>query len=131
MAEIEYVSWVIFPTTQLRVVIDTKEGDVQGFVVQLEYDMDWDYDTSSPSDWEVVARFDHDPTAEFGHDIEREGLHLDVYRDGEKATVEYGFQPVPINQAPGWCESYLLENAQRYVDRFERWHDVRGPSRGR
>jgi hypothetical protein len=127
MADNEYTNWVIFPSTQLRVEIDTCEGDVSRFVVQLEYDKEWDYDTTSTSDWAVVARFDHDPDTEFGHDITHEGLHLDIYRDGEKARVERGFPKVPLNQAPGWCEGYLSAHASRYVRRFKRWHNVSGP----
>lgn len=126
MADIEYTSWVIFPTTRLRVEIDTVEGNVSRFVVQLEYDREWEYDTTSPSDWSVVVRFDHDPESEFGHDVHREGLHLDVYRCGEKVRVVRGFPNVPVNRAPAWCEGYLSEHAQRYVDRYERWHGIAG-----
>ena len=127
MADIEYTNWVFFPATQLRVEIDTAEGDVSRFVVQLEYDLEWDYDTTSTSSWAVVARFDHDPETEFGHDIVSEGLHLDIYREGEKESVLRGFPKVPLNEAPAWCEGYLHENAQRFIGRFERWHGISGP----
>lgn len=129
MAAVDYTTWLDFPTTQLRVEIDTEGGNVQRFIVQLEYDVEWDYDTSTPSDWRTVARFDHDPDTEFGHDATDEGLHLDIYRDGQKAWVERGFPPVPLNDAPAWCEAYLYEKSHRYVRRFERWHDVNPPRR--
>ena len=127
MADIEYTHWIIFPTTRLRVEIDVRHGQVQRFVVQLEYDVNWRFDETGPHDWKPVARFDHDPAGEFGHDIEREGLHLDVYRSERKERVERGFPRVPVNQAPGWCEDYLVREAKRYVNQFERWHGLRGP----
>lgn len=127
MADVEYTDWVHFPTTQLRVEIDAEEGSIRRFVVQLEYDMSWSYDTTEPSEWEPVARFDHDPDSKFGHDVVEEGLHLDVYRDGEKHVVQRGFPRVPLSDAPAWCEGYLREKASKYVDRFEAWHGLVGP----
>lgn len=127
MAGLEYTDWIRFPTTQLRVEIDVAEGSIRRFVVQLEYDANWSYDTTEPSRWEPIARFDHEPNSTFGHDIVEEGLHLDVYRDGEKHLVQRGFPQIPLSDAPAWCEGYLRENASSFVDRFEAWHGLDGP----
>ena len=35
-----------------------------------------------------MVRYDHDPASEFGHDATEEGLHIDVYRDGEQNNLE-------------------------------------------
>jgi len=51
-------------------------GEITRFVVQLEYRLD--------GDWAEVVRFDHDPEGTYGHDVTAEGVHIDVYRDGEK-----------------------------------------------
>lgn len=63
-------------------------GAPKRFVVQLERRIDDDW-------WEVV-RFDHDPENPMGHDITQEGLHMDVYKFGEKARVKDDFPPVRL-----------------------------------
>jgi hypothetical protein len=98
-----------------RVGLSTYRGDVVRFVVQLEYRLD--------GEWRAVARFDHDSNSEMGHDVTEEGLHLDVYRDGEKYRVERDFPAVDLNDAVEYCETY----ADRYVIQFERWHGVNDP----
>lgn len=107
--------------TQLRVGFSTTRGRVTRFVVQLEYWLD--------GDWRVVARFDHDERSEMGHDVTQEGLHLDLYRDGEKYAVKDDYPPVDLNDAIDYCETELRENATEYVTRFERWHDVNPANR--
>lgn len=69
-----------------------------------------------------MARFDHD--VDGPHDVGEEGLHLDVYRDGEKYRRSTDFPPVPVNEAIAFCEQYFRENATYLLARFERWHDV-------
>jgi hypothetical protein len=99
-----------------RVGLTAERGDVTRFVVQLEYRLD--------GEWTTVARFDHDAESEMGHDVTEEGLHLDVYRDGEKHRVEKDFPPVDLNRAINYCESYLEDNEQELIQRFELWHGV-------
>ncbi|QZA87874.1 hypothetical protein K0C01_08695 [Salinarchaeum sp. IM2453] len=50
------------------------------------------------SDWREVVRYDHDQDAPGGHDITEEGLHIDIYRDGEKYRVEQVIGPIPVNE---------------------------------
>jgi hypothetical protein len=69
-----------------------------------------------------VARFDHDVDGQ--HDIEVEGLHLDIYRDGEKWAKSWDFPDIELRYAPDFCQQYLLQNADYFLDQFERWHDV-------
>ena len=102
--------------TRLRIGLTKHRGTPTAFVVQLEYRLD--------GEWCQVARFDHNPELGMGHDVIEEGLHLDVYRDGEKYEVERDFPPVTINDAPAYCEAYLKRNADTYVQRFERWHEI-------
>jgi len=50
---------------------------VTRFTVQLEYRHD--------DEWREVVRYDHDGTdIGGGHDVTEEGLHIDIYRDGEQ-----------------------------------------------
>ena len=68
---------------RIRVGFDRSENEVERFVVQLEYQHD--------NAWHPVVRYDHDGTghSEAAHDITEEGLHIDIYRHGEKHATEY------------------------------------------
>ena len=89
-------------------------GNVTRFVLQLEY--------RRGDGWTPIVRYDHDPASTHGHDVENEGLHLDVYRDGRKVRTEWVAPPMPAGVALDVAEDHLNENAQRFVRRFERWH---------
>ena len=98
--------------TRLRIGFTTYRGTPTAFVVQLEYRVD--------GEWMQIARFDHDPDSENGHDIESEGLHLDIYENGRKVTVDGDFPAVTLKQALPYCEMYLKRHVSRYVQSFER-----------
>jgi len=89
------------------------------FVVQLEYWVDEDW-------WEVV-RYDHDPDRIHGHDVTADGLHVDVYRIGEKSWTEYVAPPMPPGIALDRAEDHLSNNLETFISRFERWHESRNP----
>lgn len=75
--------------------------------------------------WEIVAQFDHDPDSLYGHDIEQEGLHMDLYKEGQKyRVVRSKFPHIPVNHAPGFCIDYIKQNHGTLIKRFEQWHDV-------
>lgn len=99
---------------QLRTAFTVETGDVVRFMVQLEY---W-----LRGDWREVVRYDHDRDGP--HDITEDGLHMDVYRGGEKLRTEQVSPPLPANEGFNAAEDDLQENAERYVKRFERWHRV-------
>lgn len=86
-------------------------------MVQLEYWLD--------GEWSPVVRYDHDCEAVGGHDVSKEGLHLDVYRAGKKVDVEFVTGPIQPRDAFDYAEADLRENVERYIKRFEQWHDVR------
>ena len=114
--------WVEWPYARIRRELDTEEGWVTRFVFQLEYNMRATQDGLPPHDWRQVARFDHNVDGE--HNIEVEGLHLDLYRDGEKYEKLWGFPEMTANQAPDFCQEFLEERADELLDEFEEWHDV-------
>jgi hypothetical protein len=103
---------------QIRVGIDTERGDVTRFLIQLEY--------RRSGEWDTVVRLDHDSEGsdEATHDVTEEGLHVDVYRDGEKVRVEEASGPLPANEALNAAEEHLRENLQRYINRYEQWHGI-------
>ena len=100
-----------------RIGYSHERGEVTRFVVQLEYRLD--------DEWVEVVRFDHDPEGEQGHDVTVEGVHMDVYRDGEKVRSPEIFPPMPTNTALTSAEGHLTQHGKRYVKRFEEWHGIR------
>lgn len=102
---------------RVRLGYSHTRGDVTRFVVQLEYRVG--------DDWEEVVRYDHDPASELGHDVTEEGLHIDIYRDGQQYRTEYVAPPMPAGLALDRAEDHLSENLEAFVDRFERWHGIK------
>lgn len=102
---------------QLRTACSTERGRLIRFVSQLVYRI--------AGEWRVVVRYDHDAEAVGGHDVTRDGLHRDVYRDGQKVRTEPVTGPIPATKAFDYAEADLRENAERFIKRFEQWHDVR------
>lgn len=120
--DIEYTT-PITGRAHIRVEIGTTGGDVDWFLVQLEYNVR--PHGGKEDDWQEVARFDHHPHEPHGHDIRIERLHLDIYKEDKKITKR-GFPPVSVNDAPGRCEEYLKEHAEHYLSQFECWHEIPG-----
>lgn len=102
---------------QLRTAFSTSRGEVTRFLVQLEYWLD--------GGWQEVVRYDHERDAPGGHDVDEEGLHRDVFRDGEKYCTVQLASDISANEAFEFAEDDLRENAERYIRRFESWHGVR------
>ena len=122
-------TWIRWPYARIRRELETERGEVVRFVAQLEYDVQATPSGGNTPDWRPVARFDHDSNAEHGHDVAEEGPHLDLYKDGEKHKVLDNFPPIPLSRAFRYCEEYLKRHADRYLEQFERWHDLHGPWR--
>ena len=100
--------------TRRRVGYSHDQGRVTRFVVQLEYKLG--------DEWETVVRYDHDEYGDQRHDVSDEGLHIDIYRHGEKHATEFITRPVPAGVGLNLAEDHLSENAQRFIRRFEEWH---------
>lgn len=111
----DWVTWD--PKTRVCININTRQGDVSDFLVAYEYKL--------RGSWETVAQFDHDPASPYGHDIEREGLHMDLYKQGQKyRVVRSKFPYVPVDHAPRYCNEYVNRNHEALIQRFEQWHNV-------
>jgi hypothetical protein len=63
--------------------------------------------------------------SERSHDVSEDGLHIDIYRDGEKDATEFVTPPLPAGVALDYAEDHLLENLERFITRFEQWHGIR------
>lgn len=100
--------------SRLRFGLTTCAGVPVRFVVQLEH--------RHGGGWLPVARFDHDAFGPAYRDVERVGLHLDVYDpNGVQIEKVTRFPPTPSKQAMGRAEEYLRERAERLVTRFQSW----------
>jgi hypothetical protein len=106
---------------QLRIAFSKERGTITRFMVQLEYWLD--------SDWREIVRYDHARDAPGGHDITEEGLHRDVFRDGEKVETVQVSGPIPANEGFNYAEDDLRKDAEHYTKRFEQWHDIKKRSR--
>ena len=116
MAEYDRVDEIpLTEKAQLRRGIATEGKRVRRFFAQLEYRLG--------DEWAEVVRFDHDEDAEAGHDATEEGVHMDVYRDGEKLRTEEIAGPMPGSEALDLAEAHLTEQLERLIRRFEQWHD--------
>lgn len=104
-----------------RLGIDVERGEVTRFVVQLEYLID-----PVSDEWATVIRYDHDAegAGESSHDVTEEGVHIDIYREGEKIDTHELTPPLPANEALETVEDHLAEHLEGYIRRFERWHGI-------
>lgn len=127
----EFVKPVGIPGARVRIGYSRDRGEVTAFVVQLEAHLDIDGAAGEAVEWVEVVRSDHSTRAG-GHDVTREGVHLDVYRGSEKDRTEQLTGPLPIDVAFDEAEEQITEDAERYVERFRKWHrNNRDPDRGR
>lgn len=106
----------LYGDARRRTGVSIDQGEVTRFLVQLEYQLE--------GEWAIVVRYDHDAegSAEMSHDVTDEGLHVDVYRDGEKVESPFIAPPMPADVALDLAEDHLSENLERYIRRFEEWH---------
>lgn len=93
-----------------------KPKAVPRFVIQLEY--------FTPGGWTEVVRCDHDAegSEETTHDVTQEGVHMDVYRGGEKVDTEELSGPVASRPGFTLAEEHLTEHAEEYIKRYKEWH---------
>ena len=96
--------------------LDRTREEITRFLVQLEYDM--------ADGWTPIVRSDHNPPGTYGHDVESQGVHIDLYRDGEKVEERTIAPPMPSNAALNLVEEHLVENYKQHVRRFEQWHNL-------
>lgn len=101
----------------LTVGFDRDRDRVLRFLVILHYRQDAD-----TARWDEIARMDHNEIDPSGHDVYREGLHVDISRR-TKSTVHLGLShsPLPVNRGATirLCVNYFTRHAGYFVDVFE------------
>lgn len=100
-----------------------QDGRIVYFVVLLLYYVSGVPGTGDPMQ---VVGFDHDRRGQrTPHNVLDDGLHMDVYRNGEKYRVVTDFPPVySAEDALSTAIQHTRTNAATYVTRFESHHDV-------
>jgi hypothetical protein len=101
---------------RLRFGCDIERGTVTRFLVQLEYHM--------ADGWTPIVRSDHNPPAVDGHDVEREGVHMDLYCDGEQVETRQIAPPMHPNAGLNCAEDHLVRQDEQHITRFEQWHNL-------
>lgn len=129
--DIEYPKHIGIPGARLRLGHSCDPPEVTAFVVQLEYQLESDGAAGDAGEWVEVVRSDHSTSAG-GHDVTDEGIHLDVYRGGEKVDTEQLTGPLsPVDLAFDVAEERITDDAERYINRFKQWHRNRNQNRDR
>ncbi len=101
----------------LTVGFDKERSHIPRFLVQLHYQV--------PADtvgWKAIARMDHNETSVTGHDVYREGLHVDIARRSSE-TVHLHFSHAPLPASRGMvirrCVEYFQQETDYFVDVYE------------
>ena len=108
----------------LTVGFDQRQQHIPRFLVQLHYRV-----ATDPIEWTAIARMDHNETSSLGHDVYREGLHVDVARRSQPTVhLQLAHAPLPISRGAviRGCANYLKREAEYFVDVFE---ERRSPGR--
>jgi len=113
--------------THLTVGFDREQGHVPRFLVMLHYRASTD-----PVVWGAIARMDHNETSTQGHDVYREGLHVDAARNTSR-PVHLQVRHAPLPPDPGVvvrkCVEYLRRNADFFIDVYEERRPPGSPPR--
>lgn len=115
----DYSTLIHWPIVRRRTCIETADGNVSAFYVQLEMNLSPSKD--SESEWTDIACFDHQPERERGHDVTREGLHLDIYHPNGPDRMITDFCGVDLNHAPRFCELYFEGNYRELCRQYADW----------
>lgn len=105
------------PDCHVTVGFDKQRGHIPRFLVQLHYQV-----TTDPVRWSAIARMDHNETSRRGHDVYREGLHVDVERrTGGEVTLHPRHPTLPSNRGEviNGCVVYFLRSADYFIDVYE------------
>lgn len=101
----------------LTVGFDRHRGHIPRFLVQLHYQV-----ATDPIQWTAIARMDHNETSATGHDVYREGLHVDVTRrSGGTVHLKFSHGALPSSRGTviRGCVEYFQNEAGYFVDVYE------------
>ncbi len=105
------------PDCHLTVGFDCEQGNIPRFLILLHYQTDAD-----PVRWNEIARMDHNETTLSGHDVYREGLHVDIsHRRGTPVHIDLSHGPLPSNRGMviRACVDYFKQHTKYFVDVYD------------
>jgi len=105
------------PDCHITLGFDRRRTRLPRFLVQLHYQIGTD-----PVRWKAIARMDHNETSTTGHDVYREGLHVDVARETTSTVhLQLRHAPLPPNRGTVIRRSaeYLATEADYFIDVYE------------
>lgn len=111
----------------ITVGFDHRQRHIPQFLVQLHYQL-----STAPVQWEAIARMDHNETSSTGHDVYREGLHVDVERrSGTTVHLQVRHAPLPSNRGMviRRCVEYFQQEADYFIAVYEGRRSPGGPPR--
>lgn len=111
----------------VTVGFDLEQGHIPRFLVYLHYRT-----ATDPVEWTGIARMDHNETSSTGHDVYREGLHVDVARRSKRTVhlqVRHGALPSNRGVVVRECDRYLRDEAEYFIDVFEECRQPGSPPR--
>lgn len=100
----------------ITVGFDQQQNHIPRFLVRLHY-----ADPPDTKQWTEIARFDHNETSAKGHDVYREGLHIDVTTPSGTVKLHPQHGGLPRNRGAviRRCVDYLSDGAQYFIDVYE------------
>jgi len=111
----------------ITVGFDQQQSHIPRFLVQLYYQA-----ATDPVKWIELARMDHNETSTTGHDVYREGLHVDVGRRSDPAVhLALRHAPLPANRGIviRGCVEYFRSELPYFIDVYEGNISPGGPPR--
>lgn len=113
----------------LTVGFDLERAHIPRFLVQLHYQVQ---DSTGPVHWLAIARMDHNEASASGHDVYREGPHVDVVRRSmPTAHLQIPHAGLPANRGAllRGCVDYLRHGVDYFVDVYEERREPGTPPR--
>ena len=114
---------VSHPCGEIHYSVTSTQGEITWFVVQLRC---W-----VGTGTELVAQFDHTPKQGAGHNVEREGVHMDVFHGGAKVdpsiVADAGLDahpgPLVADVAVEYALTYMEQENERLIERYLTWRN--------
>jgi hypothetical protein len=110
----------------LTVGFDQQRRHIPRFIVILHYR------PLGQTNWEAIARMDHNETSTLGHDVYREGLHVDIDRQSSPEVhlkLKHGSLPASRGEVIRRCGEYFAREIDYFIDVYEENHSPGSPPR--
>lgn len=111
----------------VTVGFDRIRAHIPRFLMQFHYQIQASTDAV---EWRAIARMDHNESSVSGHDVYREGLHIDIERRSRPTVqlqVPHGRLPTSRGRVIRGCARYLAREAEYVIDVFEERRAPGGP----